>query len=260
MRQVNTKEQFAYMKKRQEENLARYVPAEEWAWDEIRKTGAGWVRQAIWGCRIFDFFSIRRGIAIEIDGDTHNKVYDKVRDDYNYYRSGILVLRIKNYNEVDLRNAIKEIKKGETRMDRRKRVRIELGLSENASMKSAVEAAGLKLAHCQWDGNTGLVIEKTPKQKNAIKAMEKKKSSLERKYKRKIEKQVDNFFRGGFCLPKKVTELFIEAYNNKIPINMTSRIYIDYKDFDIFDDKMYLTEKAKCAIEKIISRGIKYNE
>lgn len=94
------------MREMQALNKARYVPAEEWAWKRIRKTGGKWERQAIWSCRIFDFFSIKRGIAVEIDGDTHNPTYDAIRDEYNFFRSGIVVLRVRNFNEADLDAAI----------------------------------------------------------------------------------------------------------------------------------------------------------
>jgi very-short-patch-repair endonuclease len=150
MRWTNNKEQHEYINYRRAQNLVRHSAAEQWAWPHIAKTGGRWERQAVWGLRIFDFFSIKRGIAVEIDGPEHNKEYDAARDKYNYYRSGILVLRVRNFNDADLKAAIAEIKKGETRKQRRKRVRVELGLPETAAMKDAVEKAGLKLAHCNW--------------------------------------------------------------------------------------------------------------
>lgn len=150
MRWTTNSEQHAYMKKRREQNLARHSAAEEWAWQSIRKIRGRWDRQAVWGCRIFDFFSIKRGIAVEIDGPEHNKAYDSARDAYNYFRSGILVLRVRNFNESDLQAAIDEINKGETRKERRKRVRRELGIPESAAMTDAVMAAGLKVAHGGW--------------------------------------------------------------------------------------------------------------
>ncbi len=150
VRHTTNAEQHRHMREMQALNKARYVPAEEWAWKRIRKTGGKWERQAIWSCRIFDFFSIKRGIAVEIDGDTHNPTYDAIRDEYNFFRSGIVVLRVRNFNEADLDAAIAEIERGETRKERRKRVRRELGLPENAPMRAAVEAAGLKLAHGKW--------------------------------------------------------------------------------------------------------------
>lgn len=150
MRQPCNAEQHKYLKDLRAINLARVVPAEEWAWKAICKTKGQWTRQAVWGCRIFDFFSIKRGIAVEIDGATHNATYDAIRDKYNYIRSGILVLRVRNWNEADLAIAIAEINRGETRKERKKRVRIELGLSDHAPMKDAVKAAGLQLAHGRW--------------------------------------------------------------------------------------------------------------
>jgi len=151
MRHVNKPEQYAYMRARQRQNRVRVIAAEEWAWPRIKAAGGKWERQAIWGCRLFDFFSIGRGIAVEIDGPEHIPAYDLARDQYNYFRSGIVVLRVKNFNETDLAVALAEIRKGETRKERRKRVRRELGLREDAAMKDAVKAAGLKLAHCNWE-------------------------------------------------------------------------------------------------------------
>lgn len=153
MRHTTNSQQHAYMKARQAQNLARFSPAEEWAAKRIRKTGGKWTRQAIWGCRIFDFFSIKRGIAVEIDGPEHldKADYDAARDKYNYFRSGILVLRVRNFNEADLDAALCEINRGELRKDRRKRVRREVGLPETASMQDAVRAAGLTLAHGDWE-------------------------------------------------------------------------------------------------------------
>lgn len=152
MRHINRPDQYAYMRERQRQNRARYVAAEEWAWSRIRATGGNWQRQSIWGCRLFDFFSIGRGIAVEIDGPSHDeqRAYDLARDRYNYFRSGILVIRVKNFDEDDLAAAIREIRKNETRKERRKRVRLEMGLPENSPMQAVVKKAGLKLAHCNW--------------------------------------------------------------------------------------------------------------
>jgi len=63
-------------------------------------------RQSRWGYRIFDFWSAKYGIAIELDGSEHNPNYDYYRDEYNFRRSGILVLRMKN-SHID--KGIKEI-------------------------------------------------------------------------------------------------------------------------------------------------------
>jgi very-short-patch-repair endonuclease len=158
MRALCNSQQHSYMKKRQKENLLNFSKAEQWAYEYLKPINTQWVRQAIWGCRLFDFFSIKRGIAVEIDGPEHNKDYDRIRDEYNYYRSGILVLRVHNFNEHDMRMVIQEITKGETRKQRRKRVRREIGLAEDAPMKDVLKKIGLKLAHGKWEPNTALEI------------------------------------------------------------------------------------------------------
>lgn len=106
-------EQHAYMKMRQDQNLAICWKNSNEAWmaEKLEKTGWTWKRQAQWGYRLFDFWNFALGIAVEVDGLSHNKSYDAVRDAYNLQRSGILVLRVRNRNEEDARRALTEIEK-----------------------------------------------------------------------------------------------------------------------------------------------------
>lgn len=66
-----------------------------------------WTRQVIKGFRVFDFWCHRKGCAIEVDGEEHKRDYDNYRDEYNYRRSGILVLRVRNSNQEDLDEVIR---------------------------------------------------------------------------------------------------------------------------------------------------------
>ena len=66
-------------------------------------------RQARWGTRIYDFWNHSKGIAVEVDGMTHDKEYDDRHDNYNLKRSGILVLRVPNYDETVAEEVLKRI-------------------------------------------------------------------------------------------------------------------------------------------------------
>ena len=139
------------MRMRQLQNLARYSAAENWAYEKLRATGVKFSRQTIWGCRLFDFWNAKLGIAVEIDGPEHDAAYDSVRDRYNYLRSGILVLRIRNFSEADLLSAIKAIQSSGSLVERKDKIRTEYGLPPGTPMRQVVKAAGLDLAHCKWD-------------------------------------------------------------------------------------------------------------
>lgn len=104
-------DQHAYMKMRQDQNLleCQSNPNEAWMLRKLETTGWKWKRQAQWGYRLFDFWNAYLGIAVEVDGLTHDKVYDGVRDDYNWERSGILVLRVRNRDEADAEKALETI-------------------------------------------------------------------------------------------------------------------------------------------------------
>ncbi len=126
MRYTTNKEQHAYMKMRKEQNYKRCfnLDSENWFNDKLKKrVGFNFSRQAQWGYRIFDFWFPILGIAIEIDGKEHDKGYDSFRDKYNFERSGIIVLRIPNYNEGIADVIIKQINSTvETWLERRKRM------------------------------------------------------------------------------------------------------------------------------------------
>jgi very-short-patch-repair endonuclease len=121
MKWPTTKEQHAYMKGRQEQNIARSKanPNEQWMAEHLSSTEIKWTRQAQWGYRIFDFWNHRLGVAIEVDGTSHDAVYDEFRDKANMTKSGILVLRVRNRNEADALEALEAIKLAETWNTRR---------------------------------------------------------------------------------------------------------------------------------------------
>ena len=95
------KDTHAYMRNRQDQNKAVCVfnKNENWMSKKLEKTNYKWSRQSQWGYRLFDFWNHSLGVAIEVDGLEHNKNYDKIRDDYNFKKSGILVLRVNNGDE-----------------------------------------------------------------------------------------------------------------------------------------------------------------
>lgn len=152
MRWVGNKEQSDYMRFRQQQNRSRgMTKAEAWTYSSLRRTGHKWTFQAWWGCRLFDFWNEQLGIAVEVDGDGHDASFDAARDKYNYYRSGILVLRVRNFDEESLQAAIAEINKGGSKQERRKQIRRDLGLPDDECWKVVLAYVGLKPATCKWE-------------------------------------------------------------------------------------------------------------
>lgn len=115
------------MRKAQNLHMALRNPNENWLAEKLVDTKVSWSRQATWGCRIYDFWSHELGIAVETDGPEHNKRYDAMRDEYNYRRSGIVVLRLRNKNDADLATVLEKIASAMTWEERREK----LGLNEN---------------------------------------------------------------------------------------------------------------------------------
>lgn len=107
-------EMAAYMRKNQEKCKAISLqnPNENWFADKLKgaKLGVKFNRQTLWGYRIYDFWCHSIGCAVEIDGPDHDENYDHYRDVYNYLRSGIVVIRVRNMNEVDALEAMEFIK------------------------------------------------------------------------------------------------------------------------------------------------------
>lgn len=127
LRWPTTREQSDYMKIRQQQNLARCTNsrAESWMHDKLKSTGLKWTRQAQWGYRLFDFWNGLRGIAVEVDGPEHDREYDAYRDEYNFRRSAIVVLRVANFSDEDAARALRIIGRLGTIAERK----AELGIS-----------------------------------------------------------------------------------------------------------------------------------
>jgi len=106
-------EQHEYMRKRQAQNRARSAtnPNEQWMAAKLQTTGYKWTPQAQWGFRLFDFWSGKLGVAIEEDGQEHDREKDNYEDEYNFRRSAIVVLRVRNRNEEDAERALAIISK-----------------------------------------------------------------------------------------------------------------------------------------------------
>lgn len=143
MRHTVRKEQSQYMRARQLQNKARCQnsKAENWMEEKLANTGKKWTRQAMWGCRLFDFWCHEIGCAVEVDGPEHNAKFDAARDQYNYFRSAIVVLRVRNFNEADADEAIKQIGRLASWRDRRNFI---------GASAALVAKMGLKLANGNW--------------------------------------------------------------------------------------------------------------
>lgn len=150
MRWVVNKDQSDYMRKRQKQNQAQSTEAEIWAEKALEKTGRKWTKQALWGCRVFDFWCGELGIAIEIDGPSHDANHDLARDKYNFYRSGIIVLRVPNFDDDQLKKALFVIQNADTWRMRKVKMREEFGLQEGESFSGILKKVGLKKAHGDW--------------------------------------------------------------------------------------------------------------
>ena len=139
------------MKKMQQINqrASALNDCENWAFSLLRSTPLKWTRQAIWGCRIFDFWCAEKGFAIEVDGAGHKPDYDSHRDKYNFLRSGIIVRRVKNFDEVKLKQIVAEAISVSLWIDRRD----SMGLNSNTKRqrRNLVIEAGMKLAHGDWE-------------------------------------------------------------------------------------------------------------
>lgn len=122
-------EQAAYMRMRKDQNIGRSLrnPNENWMALKLNATVRKWTRQATWGMRLFDFWCAELGIAVEVDGPEHREDYDAYRDEYNFRRSGIVVLRVRNLNEEDAEKALAAISREVTWKERREALGIHKG-------------------------------------------------------------------------------------------------------------------------------------
>lgn len=104
----HTAEHHAHMQMRQKQNQeqCKRSKAEAWMADKLKATYSHWTRQAQFGYRIVDFWNHEKGIAIEVDGPEHRRERDKESDIRMRGVRGIVVLRVKNWNEADAQAAI----------------------------------------------------------------------------------------------------------------------------------------------------------
>lgn len=110
LRWPTKKEESDYMARMKEINIKRALSNANENWMHT-KLGSGWTRQPRWGYRIFDFWNHSLGCAVEVDGGEHDRGYDNYRDEYNFRRSGIVVLRVRNKNEEDASDVLRAISK-----------------------------------------------------------------------------------------------------------------------------------------------------
>lgn len=126
LRWTNTKDAHAYMAGRKKQNMQRAEnnPNENWMLEKLLTTPFKWSRQAQWGYRLFDFWCSVLGVGIEVDGPEHNKDYDTYRDEYNFRRSGIVVIRVRNMNEDDAARALYLVNRVGTLVSRKEFLKI----------------------------------------------------------------------------------------------------------------------------------------
>lgn len=112
----------AHMKMRQRQRLGCSSRAQDWAETFLLKSGLKWKRERIWRWRLYDFWNSDLGCAVEIDGPEHVPESDRERDQSDFERSGIIVLRVRNFHEEDMQEALSQIKLMESWIDRRERM------------------------------------------------------------------------------------------------------------------------------------------
>lgn len=132
-----------HMRKRKSQNLSVALKNrnENWMADLLKTTGLKWTRQASWGFRLFDFWNAHLGIAIEVDGPEHDAKsdFDQARDAYNYRRSAILVLRVRNRNEADATAALARIAAAEPWTERRRKLNVRTQKEERQAARIAAQ-------------------------------------------------------------------------------------------------------------------------
>lgn len=95
------------------------------------------------------FWNSKLGCAIEVDGPEHDRDYDNYRDEYNFRRSGIVVLRVRNKNEEDLDEVLRVV----SLLDDLHERKIELGIVGNT------KAAKRRLVNLPYEKDKLLLIE-----------------------------------------------------------------------------------------------------
>ena len=121
-----TKDVHAHMRMRQTQNLeqSQRSKAETWMAEKLKATGLKWTRQAQSGVRLFDFLNHVLGIGVEVDGPEHNPDRERARDFMVYKVRGIIVLRVRNFDEVTADRTLLTIAVSETWKARRVRLNL----------------------------------------------------------------------------------------------------------------------------------------
>ena len=116
-----TKQESDYMLMRQIQNIDRSKKnkAENWFNEKLSNSRYKFKRQRRWGYRIYDFWNHILGVAIEIDGWSHDPIWDAKRDKHDFERSRIIIVRVGNFNEEDAYKALEYIHMAETWNQRR---------------------------------------------------------------------------------------------------------------------------------------------
>lgn len=111
----------AHMQMRQRQNRVNCLrsAAEEWLRRKLDASGFAWSRQAQSGYRLFDFWNHRLGIAVEVDGPEHDRDADLAHDLWLLQCRGILVLRVRNFDEEEAAKALAAIASAESWNKRR---------------------------------------------------------------------------------------------------------------------------------------------
>lgn len=148
LKNITNKEEAEYMNRMKSENLVRSLSNENENWFS-RKLDSSWSRQVIKGYRIFDFWNHSLGCAIEIDGPEHDRDYDNYRDEYNFRRSGVIVLRVRNKNEEDAVEVLEVLKRIGSLQNRKEL----LGITGNT------KEARRKLSSLPYDKNNLMFID-----------------------------------------------------------------------------------------------------
>lgn len=127
MKYLSKEEDVIYMRQRRDQCLKKSITNinENWFAEKLISANIKFNRQRIMGYRIYDFFIGSIGCAIEIDGPEHDEKYDYYRDIYNYLRSGIVIIRVRNKNKKDANEAIEFIKSLEPWPQRRRALKIQ---------------------------------------------------------------------------------------------------------------------------------------
>ena len=102
------KDRHMRMRRLQNVGVAGRSRAEGWMLAHLLGTGLSWVRQKRMDGRLFDFFSPRLWLAVEVDGPEHDAAADAARD-LAAQRAGVTVLRIGNFDEAGAARAVSVI-------------------------------------------------------------------------------------------------------------------------------------------------------